>query len=41
MAASPAPVTTAGADASAPGWLGHVIEGTLGLAKSWIGLLTA
>src|SRR5271163_1829024 len=41
MAVSPAPVTTAGADASGPGWLGRVIEGTLGLAKSWVGLLTA
>src|SRR5271156_2903740 len=40
MATSPAPVITAGADAPA-GWLGRVIEGTLGRAKSWVGLLTA
>src|SRR5271157_57499 len=38
---APAPTATAGAADSAATGLGRAIERTLGLAKSWVGLLTA
>ena len=38
---APNPTATPGVDASATTGLGRIIEGTLGLAKSWVGLLTA
>ena len=43
MAASsaPNPTATPGVDASATTGLGRIIEGTLGKAKSWAGLMTA